>query len=282
MQEEEGGWWRVEAAIARRWLPVLDRRPGSLAGSALALAAGRRAWCLACDRGRGAGAAPGPRVQSKADVPGHHLRTARRNIYAGGHLCRRGGAAPLLGGVGCDSCRADAARHVSGPARLGLRRRGSVRPLAGVRHSRGPDPVRRGMPRARIGRAARCGLQPSGSRWQLPRQLRTVLHRPREDAVGRGRQLRRRRERRGAPVRHRQRTHVAAGLWVRRLAARRGACDLQFRGDAHPGRAGGRGAAAGGGAASKPGADRRERSERSAAGASRLARRLRSRRALER
>ena len=33
---------------------------------------------------------------------------------------------------------------------------------------------------------------------------------------------------------------------------------------------------------SKPGADRRERSERSAAGASRLARRLRSRRALER
>ena len=77
-------------------------------------------------------------------------------------------------------------------------------PLPAYGTPRGAGALRRCMPRARSRRAARCRVQPLGSGRQLSELLRSVFHRSREDRVGRGDQLRRRAQRRGAPLRHRQ------------------------------------------------------------------------------
>ena len=129
-------------------------------------------------------------------------------------------------------------------------------------------------------RTARRGVQPPGPGRQLFGQLRTVFHGPRQDGLGRGDELRRPVQRRGAALRHRQCAHVAARLRIRRIAARRRARHFQLRSDAHSRGAVGRGTAIGQRARSQLRADRGKRSQRPAAGAFRGARRLRARGAL--
>ena len=145
-----------------------------------------------------------------------------------------------------DACGAHAAGDLPGPARLGLRRRRSVRAAAGVRHARG---ARRVSSRLATSAASPCCSTWSTTTWAPTGTISAATGRISPIACktpwGEADQLRRRRERRGAPVLHRQRAHVAARLWIRRPAARRGARDFQLRGDPRPRRAGGGGAAAG-------------------------------------
>ena len=84
-----------------------------------------------------------------------------------------------------------------------------------------PQAPGRRLPRARARGDPRRGLQPPRPGRQLPGPVRSVLHRPLPNAVGRGRQLRRPGQRRGAPLLLRQRADVAARLPLRRAAPRR-------------------------------------------------------------
>ena len=191
----DGGGRMSRPRVAPRRLPVLDRRPGS--ASRIRVRAGSRAACMAprtCSmprRGRRTGARGfSPKPMREAIIYELHVGT----FTPAGTYAAAARAARSPGGSRRDACRAHAARDVSGPARLGLRRRRSVR-AACRRTALPPTSIRfiEACHERGLGRAARCGLQPSGSRRQLPRRLRPVFHRPREDAVGRSRQLRRRR-----------------------------------------------------------------------------------------
>ena len=75
-------------------------------------------------------------------------------------------------------------------------------------------------------------LGPSGNHL---RGVRALLHGPLRHAVGRRAQPRRRRQRRGAPLHHRQRGHVAARLPRRRATARRRPRAVRRPGDHVPG-----------------------------------------------
>ena len=113
-------------------------------------------------------------------------------------------------------------------------------------------------------------------------QYGSVLHRQVHDNLGRRHQLRWAAQRRRAPFRDRQCTDVASRLWIRRPASRCGACHLQLRRDACARRNGNCRQGTWRRTRAQFRADRRERSERSAAGALRIARRPRAGRALVR
>ena len=84
------------------------------------------------------------------------------------------------------------------------------------------EAARRRRPPARPGRDSRRGLQPSRPGGELLPAFRPLLHRPLPNALGRGAQLRRPRQRRRARFLPRQRRHVAGGIPPRRPAAGRG------------------------------------------------------------
>ena len=95
--------------------------------------------------------------------------------------------------------------------RLGLRRRRSVRPEPSLRHAGRFAPVRRSRARARPRRHSRRRLQPfrSGRQLSCAQFSPRLFHRPLQQRMGRGDQLRRRRRR---PVRE---FFVAnAGYWI--------------------------------------------------------------------
>ncbi len=133
------------------------------------------------------------------------VRAARGHVHPGGHVRRRGrapGRAPRSGGY---RRGAHAGRAVSRRPQLGIRR---CLPVGRARRIRRPGrPAAPGarVPPPRPRRAPGRGLQPPGPRGELPGGLRPVLHRRVPDAVGRGGQLRRPGQRRGARVLHGQR-----------------------------------------------------------------------------
>ena len=107
--------------------------------------------------------------------------------------------------------RGDADRHVPRPARLGLRRGRPLRRARALRRA-GRASAASSTPAMQRGLGVCLDvvynhLGPSGNHLE---RVRAVLHRPLRHAVGRGAQPRRRRQRRGPPLRHRQRADVAA------------------------------------------------------------------------
>ncbi len=92
----------------------------------------------------------------------------------------------------------------------------------------------RGLPCARAVHLSRRRLQPFRARRQLPAGLRAhLLHRPPQDALGRGDRFRRRRQPCGARLLCPQRDLLARGIPVRRPALRRGARDPGRKPDRH-------------------------------------------------
>ena len=143
--------------------------------------------------------------------------------------------------------------------------------------------LRRRLPPARPRRHPGRRLQPPRPERQLPAGVRSLHRRRRHQHLGRVAQPGRRGLRRGAPLHHRQRADVAAGLPRRRPAAGRRARPVRHPGDPPAGGAGHRG----GGAVSafvEPAAvaDRRVRPERPAPDHHPRRRRLRADRAVER
>ena len=108
---------------------------------------------------------------------------------------------PHLVELGVDAVELLPGRRVLGRARVGLRRRRPVRPPPRLRRPRRAQAPRRRLPRARARRRDRRRLQPPRPGGELPRRVRPVLHRPPPHQLGRRGELRRTRERRGAPLR---------------------------------------------------------------------------------
>ncbi len=101
--------------------------------------------------------------------------------------------------------RAAAGRRVLRPTGLGLRRRRPVLAPSGLRRPGRAQAAGRRLPRRRPRRHHGRRLQPPRAGRELPRRVRSVLHRPVRHAVGHGREPRRSRQRRGAPLLSRQR-----------------------------------------------------------------------------
>ena len=121
------------------------------------------------------------------------------------------GKLPHLVDLGVDVDRAAAGERVPRRARMGLRRRRPVRPAPRLRRAGGPEAARRRRPRRRRRRRDGRRLQPPRSGRELPRRVRSVLHRQVRDAVGHGGEPRRPRQRRGPPVLPRQRACCGCG-----------------------------------------------------------------------
>ena len=163
-EAEDSGYWRADPdsqALPRR-LQDFHRRRRAAAGSALALAARGGARRLARARVRpcrGAGRArrrPAPdavRFRAKAVARGGDLRAACRHVHPAGHLCRGARADRPPGESRYHARGAHAARDISGPARLGIRRGGSVCAAAGLRHRRR---IWRGSSRRATSAVSRC------------------------------------------------------------------------------------------------------------------------------
>ena len=148
------------------------------------------------------------------------LRAARGHLHRGRHprRCHRAAGPPRQ--PGHRRRRADADRR--------LPRRGwgydGVHLSAvheTVRRTGRAQALRRRLPPARARRCPGRRLQPPRSQRELPRRASGRTSPNVTHAVGCGREPRRRGQRRGAPLDHRQRPDVAAGLSRRRAAARR-------------------------------------------------------------
>ena len=126
--------------------------------------------------------------------------------------------------------RADAARRLPGPPRLGLRRRLHQRRPRSLRRPARPPALRRRRPPRGPRRPARRRLQPRRRvRRAGPGVLRPLLHLALRDAVGPRHELRRRRVRRGARVGAAERRAVDPRLPPRRPAAGRDPRDLRLQ-----------------------------------------------------
>ncbi len=200
--------------------PVSRRQPYGVHGPSRIVATGR----LSLERRR---------VARPAARRAHLLRAARRDVLARRNLRRRRREAPPPARPRRHRDRADAGGDLSRRSQLGLRRRVAVRPARIVRRTRGAARPGGCLPCARAGAVPRRRLQPPRTGGELPPGLRPVLHRSLQDALGRGAQLRRARQRRGAPLLRRQRAPLADGLSRRRAAPRRHPRHLRLRRAAH-------------------------------------------------
>ena len=150
------------------------------------------------------------------------LRAPRGRVHAAGHARRRRGSAAGAAVGRRGRGRAHAGGSVPRAPRLGLRRRVAVRGARGLRWSRGAATVRRRRAPRRTRGVPRRGLQPPGSRWQLPVEVRPLLHRCPPHPVGLGGEPRPARRRRHAPLHLRQRAALVRGLPRRLPSPRRG------------------------------------------------------------
>ena len=194
---------RNPAAISRgSWRPRLPA-PGTATGSTAGTHSripprdssprartGRRRWSIPP---RSAGPTATGRA-SGCDGAGA-LRAARRHLHAGGDLGRgRRGSSPHWPTLGITVLEVMPVAEF--PGRFGWGYDG-VDLFAPTRLYGTPDDfraLRRPRPRARARRDPRRGLQPPRPRRQLPHAvLAALLHRPLQERVGRGAQLRRRR-----------------------------------------------------------------------------------------
>ena len=208
MHGGEGGWWESERdAVPGAALRVRARRRR---------AARRPARARAARRARGAVAGRRPRSSSRVET----VAVARRRSCAGAVIYELHVGTFTPEGT-LDAAierldhlvdarrrhrRGDAARERSPAATAGATTASASTPCTSP--TAGPSRFRRFVDACHARGLGVCldvvynHLGPSGN--YLPR-VRPVLHRPLRDAVGRGRQPRRRRQRRGAPLRHRQR-----------------------------------------------------------------------------
>ncbi len=125
-----------------------------------------------------------------------------------------------LRSIGVDLVELMPVNAVQRHPQLGLRRRALVRRARAVRRPGGVPALRRRLPRGRARRRPGRGLQPPRPVGELPAAVRPVPQVGLQH-LGRPGQPRRRGLRGGAPLRPRQRAHVAARLPRRRPAARR-------------------------------------------------------------
>ena len=121
-----------------------------------------------------------------------------------------------------------------GTPQLGLRRRAPLRGAGQLRRAARPAAARGRLPRRGPRDLPGRRLQPFRPGGELPGRVRPILQRPLQDPVGRRRQLRRARLRRGARLRAGQRPDVAGGVPLRRPAAGRRARHLRPGRAAHP------------------------------------------------
>ena len=185
-----------------------------------------------------------------------------------------------LAALGRDGDRADAGGGVPRCAQLGLRRRAPLRAAPRLRRARWPAPPRERRAPARARRRARRRVQPRRAGGELPRPVRSLLHRGLSHAVGARGELRRAGQRRRAALGARQRDVLDPRVPHRRAAAGRGAGDLRLRRARVPGGALRRGARARAAHGAQGAAHGRERPERPAPDPASGARRLRPRRAV--
>ena len=178
----------------RRPLPLPPRRRRrAVPGPGLALPARRPARPLP---GHRPGRLPVDRprlARHGAGGPGA-LRDAHRHLHPGGDLGGGGPRAAGPGGPRHHRAGGHAGGRVPRPVRLGLRRRRPVRPHAPLRHARRLPPLRGPRPRASglgvILDVVYNHLGPDGN--YLREFSDGLLHRPLQERVGRGDQLRRR------------------------------------------------------------------------------------------
>ena len=159
-----------------------------------------------------------------------HLRDARRHLHAArAPGRRRRGELPELARARHHRARGDAGRRVPRPLRLGLRRRRPVRADAGstarptTSAASSTAPTRSASASSSTSSTTTSG--PDGN--YLAQFSDRLLHRPLQERVGRGAQLRRRRRRAGARVLPRQRRLLDRRVPPRRPAPRRHAADLR-------------------------------------------------------
>ncbi len=203
-------------------LLVPARRPRSPARSGVAIAARRRARCVAGRRSRGVRlVGPGGAVADARPRRPGGLRAARRHVHRGRDVRRGHRAAAGARRSRRDGDRADADCRVRRQPQLGLRRRRPVRARPRLRHAERPAPSRRRGPPGRPRRAPRSRLQPPRARRRVSRQLQPVLlHDAAREPVGRRGEPGRRAQRPGAVVLHREHAALAARVPRRRRASR--------------------------------------------------------------
>ena len=222
MARDEHGYWELRTADVRPGDRYRYRLDGdrTLPGSGITVSARGRARSVRGHRPPGV-RLDRPGVDGDLAPAPDHLRAARRDVFAGGNLCRRRRPARRSGASGRDGDRAHAGGGVPGRTQLGLRRRGSLRSLEGLRHS-GRSAIARGH-RARVGARgdSRCRLQPRGAGGRVPdRVLSRLLHRTSSQPVGRWREPGRRTVRARARVLHRERAPLADRVSRRRFSPR--------------------------------------------------------------
>ena len=156
------------------------------------------------------------------------------HVLAGGHVRRRDRAPRPPRRPRRRRRRAAAGRRVLRRPRLGLRRRRPLRAPPRLRRPGRAEAPRRRLPRAGLGVIFDVVYNHLGPAGNYLGRVRPVLHRPPPDRLGRRRELRRAGQRRGPPLRRRQRAHVAARLPRRRAAPRRRARHRRHVGPPHP------------------------------------------------
>ena len=119
------------------------------------------------------------------------LRDARGDLHARGHVARPPRASCPTSPTRRDRDRDDAGRRFRRHVRLGIRRRGSLRADAPLRHARRSARTSSNGPTPRDRRDPRRRLQPPRSRRLLPlRVLPRLLQRPLRERMGRRDELR--------------------------------------------------------------------------------------------
>ncbi len=136
------------------------------------------------------------------------VRASRRDVHPRRHVRRSHREAALPRGPGRHGHRDHARGPVSRHAQLGLRRGAGLRGPELVRRTgRAAPPGGRGA-RGRARRRPRRRVQPLGPGGQLSRRFRALFYRALPERVGRGRELRRAGQRRGAPLLRRERART--------------------------------------------------------------------------
>ena len=212
--------------------PAARRRRAPRSG--VAPPAGRRARAVAHRRARRvcAGATRAGAALPLADLVFYELHVG--TFTPEGTFAGVAAQAPVPARPGRHRRRADAGRGLPRRAQLGLRRRLPVRAARRLRRARRAATAGRRLPRPRARADPRRRLQPPRAGGELPRRLRPVLHRPLPHPLGRRAQLRRARQRRGAPLLRRQRALLADRVPRRRPAPRRDPRHLRLRRAARP------------------------------------------------
>ncbi len=229
------GLVRRRGALRRgRALPLSPGRWPCGARSRRARPGRRRPWAEPGRRSRRLSLAAS-RMARPAVARDRPLRAACRPA---GRLCRRPGGAARPRGAGRHRCRADAGQRVSRHAQLGLRRRAAFRTRPQLRHAGRAEGAGRCRARPRPHDLPRRRLQSLRPGRELSRGLcARLLPGRHRHAVGRRHRLP---AARGAPLLHRERALLAAGISFRRAALRRRARHLRGRLARRDGRRGAR------------------------------------------